>query len=170
MQKNWIFIVLDSQISIYHKKGRRFTERGKLVDFKGDLWAMRWSVTLLKWVYAASRRSIFSIGGLGSKSALLLEILASENSLFSNEKPPFLDNPFGLSDKNIINNTIFQGLSNGVYEFIRNLVYSEELEEVAFNYDLTWSSFDAHSSDTAPRGNLIWPVSKSPRMDLSGDI
>jgi hypothetical protein len=78
----------------------------------------------LKWVYTASRRSIFSIGGgLGSKSALLLEILASENCLFSNENPPFLDSPFGLSDKNItINNIniIFQGLSNDVSEFARN--------------------------------------------------
>jgi hypothetical protein len=67
----------------------RFLGRAKMVHFRGDLWAMRWSVTPLKWVYAASRRFIVSIGvGLGSKSALLLEILASENSLFSNEKPP----------------------------------------------------------------------------------
>jgi hypothetical protein len=67
----------------------RFLGRAKMVHFRGDLWAMRWSVTPLKWVYAASRRFIVSIGvGLGSKSVLLLEILASENSLFSNEKPP----------------------------------------------------------------------------------
>jgi hypothetical protein len=73
----------------------------------------------------------------------------------------------GLSDINFNNNNIFQGLSNGVSEFIRNLVYREKLEEVAFNYDLTRSSFDAHSSDTAPPGNLIWTVLKSPRMYLS---
>jgi hypothetical protein len=60
-----------------------------MVLFRGDLWAMRWFITPLKWVYRASRRSIFSIGGsLGSKLALLLEILASENSLFLNENPP----------------------------------------------------------------------------------
>jgi hypothetical protein len=125
----------------------------------------------LKWVYAESGRFIFSIGeSLKSKSALLLEILASENCLFPNEKPPFLDSPFGLSDKNITNNSIFQDLSNGVSEFIRNLVYREELEEEAFDYDLTWSSFDVHSSDTAPPENLIWPVLNSPRMDLSSGI
>ncbi len=143
----------------------------KLVHFRGDLWAMRWSVTPLKWVYTASRRSIFSIGvGLGSKSALLLEILASESCLFPNEKPSFLDSPWELSNQNITNNSIFQELFNGVSEFIRNLVNREKLEEVAFDYDLTWSSFDVQSSDTAPPGNLIWPVLKSPRMDLSSGI
>jgi hypothetical protein len=35
---------------------------------------------------------------------------------------------------------------------------------------LTWSSFDAHISDAAPPGNLIWPVLKSPRMDLTTGI
>jgi hypothetical protein len=93
----------------------------KWTHFRGDLWAMRWSVTPLKWVYVESRRSIFSIGeSLESKSALLLEILASENCLFSNENPPFLDSPFGLPDKNITKNIIFQGLSNGVSKFDRN--------------------------------------------------
>jgi hypothetical protein len=125
----------------------------------------------LKWVYAESGRSIFAIGeSLKSKSALLLEILAAENCLFPNEKPPFLDSPFGLSDKNITRNIIFQDLSNGISEFIRNLVYREKLEGVAFDYDLTWSSFDVHSSDTAPPGNLIWLVLNSPRMDLSFGI
>ncbi len=55
-------------------------------------------------------------------------------------------------------------------KFIRNLVYLEKLEEVAFDYGLTWFSFDAHSSDTAPPGKLIWPVLKSSRMDLSAGI
>jgi hypothetical protein len=45
-----------------------------------------------------------------------------------------------------------------------NLVYREKLEEVALNYNSTWSFFDAHSSDTAPPENIIWPISKSPRM------
>jgi hypothetical protein len=58
--------------------------------------------------------------GLGSKLAVLLEILATENCLFSNEKPTFLDSSLGMSDKNITNNSIFQGLSNGVSELIRN--------------------------------------------------
>jgi hypothetical protein len=96
--------------------------------------------------------------------------LATENCLFFNEKPIFLEGLLGLSDKNITNNSIFQGLSNSVSEFIRNLVFREKLEEVAFDYGLTWSSFDAHSSDTAPLGKLIWPVLKSPRMDLSAGI
>jgi hypothetical protein len=35
---------------------------------------------------------------------------------------------------------------------------------------LTWSSFDAHISDIVPFGILIWPVSKSPRTDLSSGV
>ncbi len=143
----------------------------KSVHFRSDLWAIRWSVTPLKWVYAASRRSIFFIGvGLGSKSALLLEILASENGLFSNEKPTFPDSLLHLPNQNITNNSIFQGLSNGISEFARNQVYREKLVEVGFDYVLTWSSFDAHSSKTVFLGNLVWPDLKSLRMDLYSDI
>ncbi len=44
-----------------------------------------------------------------------------------------MDSPLGLSDKNFTN----------------------KLEEVAFDCDLTWSSFDAHISDTTPPGNFM---------------
>jgi hypothetical protein len=50
-------------------------------------------------VYAGRRRSIFSIGGcLGSKSAFFFEILSTENGLFLDEKPSFLENPVELSN------------------------------------------------------------------------
>jgi hypothetical protein len=41
------------------------------------------------------------------------------------------------------------------------------MEDFSFKHGLTWSSFDAYISDTASPGNLIWPVSKSPKTDLS---
>ncbi len=137
----------------------------KLVHFRGDLWAMRWSVTPLKWVYRASR--IFSIGGgLGSKPALLLETFGHWKLSFFKRKTDFSEPgtcPIKISP--II--AFFKAIPMVYLKFIRNLVYREKLEEVAFHYGLTWFSFDAHSSDTAPPGKLIWPVSKSPRMDLS---
>ncbi len=69
----------------------------------------------LKWVYRASRRFIFYVGGgLGSKLALLLETLATENRLFFLTKNQFFWR--GLSDKNITNNCIFQGHFNSVSE------------------------------------------------------
>jgi hypothetical protein len=57
-----------------------------------------------------------------------------------------------------------------MFKFFRKNCFCEKMEKFTFDYDLIWSSFDAHISDTAPPGNLVWPDSKSPRMDLSTDI